>query len=433
MSVIESETIDQEIGYADPDFRIEDQLLDHLAVSDSAMRLFRERFSEELVSDREPELRKLIRFVFDYIDSNKIPPTTEVLEYETGIQFESPKCEIGWLINKFRDRYKRNKTKEVLIKASRKASVAPDEALSLAVTNLNELQAITSPRRHELSTRDWGVRLEAYQKKALEGKLTGYTFGWDEVDQYIGGLKIGEVAYVIGRPKRKKSFFLLKSAFETTMHPVNPGKAVLFSLEMSEEVMYDRYMAMVAGINYGKMVDGRLSLEEYETLAQIEEEVRDWDESRSLVIASPPSGQRTVQALRQYALDLGADVVYIDQLSFLRSTRSVPADKRHIEVEYINEDLREAATDFPIYIAAQFNREAASMGEMADLSKIGLSDSIGQKADILLGLYQNKDMQQNNIIEFGVIDARNYGIHRWEINTDFTRTSFTVAHKKEDF
>jgi len=417
----------------DGDFTLEDQLYDHLAIPESAMRLYRERFSVEMLSGREVELRNAVEFVFSHIEKEKVVPTPEVIEYETGAPFEAPKTEIGWLIEKIRDRHKRNKTKEVLTAAARKASSAPDEALNLAVSSLSELQALTAPRVHELSTRDWGVRLEAYRQRVLAGSSVGYSFGWEEVDRHIGGLKQGEVAYVIGRPKRFKSWMLLKSAVEVAMHPVKPGRAVLFSLEMTEQVMFDRYMCMAAGVNYKHFVDGVLDAQDQKIMAECQEEIDENPDASNLIIAHPPQSQRTVQGLRQYALEHGADVIYIDQLSFVKSTRAVPADKRHLEIEYINEDLREAAQDFPIYIAAQFNREAANLGEMADLSKIGLSDSIGQKADILLGLYQNKDMRENKILEFGVIEARNYGIHRWEIGINFDHTSFKIDSKKMDF
>jgi replicative DNA helicase len=415
----------------DPDYTIEEDLIDHLAVPESVMLLWRERFDPELIDPRAfPELRDILTTVFAYIDETGRPPSAFELHQDIGYEFSKPKSHIRWLIRKFRERYKANKVKEILLASARSAVSDPDTAAETAVSNLTSLQAITSPRHFGLTNRDWTDQFRQYQQDVMDKRYAGYSFGWDEIDEYLGGLKKNNLVYVIGRPKRFKSWMLLKSAVETQFHPERPGKALLYSLEMSEDEMYQRYQSMVAGVNYGHFVNGTLTGEEQRKVEQAADKI---EAESSIVIAHPPRGQRTVQALSQHAREIGADVVYIDQLKFVESTRKVAADKRHIEIEYINEDLKEATEDFPIYVACQFNREAASMTEMADLSKIGLSDSIGQTADMLLGLYQNKDMQANHLVEFGVIEARKYGVHRWDLAVDFATSNFNVDSKKVDY
>lgn len=413
------------------DFNIEDELLDHLGNPESAMSIYKDRFSPDFLNKGDGELKKLLAYVFDYIDEFRKAPPTEVLELEFGFEFEEPTSEVDWLVGKFRERYKKNRTKDVLISAARKSSGDPDEAAKLAIAELTQIQAATQSRKIALSSRDWSSHFAEYQRKVMEGHHVGYTYGWDEVDKYIGGLKQNALSFVIGRPKRFKSWMLLKSAVEVQGHPVNPGKPIVFTLELSKEDMMDRYMCMVAGVNYGHFKDGRLPPDEQKRMLAAGEEMDELPEEESIEIVHMPRGQRTVQIMRQYALDKGADVIYIDQLSFIESTRRAPVEQRHVEVGYVMEDLKDATHDFPVYVAAQFNREAASMDEMADLSKIGLSDTVGQMADTILGLYQSKDMRESHIVEFGVVEARNYGLHRWEIAVDFPHTNFHVESKRE--
>jgi hypothetical protein len=63
------------------------------------------------------------------------------------------------------------------------------------------------------------------------------------------------------------------------------------------------------------------------------------------------------------------------------------------------------------------------MVEMADLSKIGLSDSIGQTADVILGLHQTEDMRKSNVLQLGIIESRSYRSAKWELVVELTQNS----------
>ncbi len=392
---------------------IEDQLLDHLATPEGAMSIWRERLEPAIVGDDE-DVRKVLIWTTNYIDEHREAPTKELLKYEFGLDFLEPVAPLDYVLDKFRERYRRKQAQRAISKVAKIVNSDPEEAVALAFSEFARIRAETVSRETMRDSQDIGSRVDAYNERVLTGNTAGVTFGWPQIDEILGGLRLGCLYFVLARPKRYKSWFVLKSAHEAW----KGGEDVDFNtLELPITEMQDRWLCMLAGVSYGAFMHHRLTHQDLQHL--------DWarnyaaEQNNKIRFLQPPRGERTVGHLLQTATetDRPPAVIYIDQLSFLESTRKTAIDQRWREVEFICEDLAEAKNQFPIYVAAQFNREAASLNEMADLAQIGLSDAIGQKADMVLGLYASKDMIANKVIEFGTVAARSFEHARFEMKT----------------
>lgn len=396
---------------------LENELLDHLAVPESAQKLYDLRFKPDFLTDEEAFARSVLEFQFSHIQNYGTPATKEILESRfADIQFISPASEVTWLVDEFRDRFARSETETALTNlAKRIYKESPSAVIDEISNELNRIRESVRERKTEISSAEFASVLHDYWDKEESGE--GITYGFPQVDSVLKGLKKGELVYVIGRPKRYKSWMLMKSMVEAQKVG---AKCVFFSLEMDIEEMFQRYACMASGISWSGFRNRELMPMDMDLMVKNLERI---NESSDIKIIKPPRGERTVHSLKMIAKEHGADIIYIDQLKFLESTVKVKADLRFREVEYINEDLKDACSDFPIYIAAQFNREAAKMSEMADLSKIGLSDSIGQTADVVLGLHQTDDMRASRILQFGVIEARSYRAAKWEMIVELTQNS----------
>lgn len=398
---------------------LENELIDHLGVAESAQTLFDQRFLTDFLTDEEPTGRSVLEYQFSHIESYGEPATKSVLEHAfSNIEFLEPTSDINWLIDQFKMRFARGKVENVLTDvASNLYSGAPQEILDTTINSLTRIRESIRTKRYSVSAYDYQDLLKRYYDGIDSRKHKGITFGFKEVDDALGGLKKGELVYVIGRPKRYKSWMLMKSMVEAQK---SGAKCVFFTLEMELEEMFHRYACMAAGISWPRFKNGELNAMEMDTFSKNMERTIDHGQVN---IIKPPRGERTVGSLRMIAKEHGADIVYIDQLKFIESGRKISADLRFREIEYINEDLKDACGDFPFFVAAQFNREAAGLKEMADLSKIGLSDSIGQTADAILGLHQTKDMRSSQVLELGIIEARAYESASWELKVELSQNS----------
>lgn len=394
---------------------IDDELIEHLATEDGAMEVFRSRLSPEVLTE-DGNYQEVARFTQDYISKYNKTPGPVVLQEEFGLSFDEPHSDVRWVIQELRKRHMVNQMSDMLLTAAGSVQHEPEETADILLGQVTRLKQEVRTQDDSLSHHDWMNVYADYQERCQRGMFKGLTFGFEEIDEVLGGMRPETLTYVIGRPKRYKSWFLLKAALENFLKGKN---VTVWSLELDRFQMYWRFMCMMASVSWVRFQMQGLNPDEHE---RIKETVKIVENSGRLHIRAPRGGC-TVPEIRQQSREDEADFVVIDQLSWLRHTEKIRSDLRHREVEYINYDLKEATDDFPIYIAAQFNREADSVDEMADLSKIGLSDSIGQIADMVMGLYRNKEMAKNNLIEFGTIESRGFENARFEIKVNLSSES----------
>jgi replicative DNA helicase len=391
---------------------LEDQLLDHLATPEGCMAVWRERLDPEIIPEINEGVREALSFVIAYIDEYGQPPDVAVLSEETGYEdFETPIAPIEYVIDKLKERKVRQELKRAITKVS-KLIADPYVAAETMLRESSRIIAENLSYRDVLDSCNTSLVLERYKERQLV-KDSGISFGYEAIDNALGGMRKGELYFVVGRPGRYKSWQLIKSATESFQNGAN---VVIETLEMSAAEMQDRFLCMLAGVSWDQFQHGALPPKDEDILA----EAHTWlaDQSNKVFFHHPPLHERTVAHMRQFGIEVGADVLYVDQLSFIQANRK--SDQQWIEVGYKCQELKEATSEFPILCAAQFNREAAKAKSVKDLdlANIGLSDSVGQTADLVLGLYANKDMMNNRLLQYGIVKSRSFSERAWEIKVN---------------
>lgn len=392
----------------DVDLSLEDELIDHLADPESAMEIYKARFSPDLLNGGETDGRMMLDYVVKHIEEHGEAPAPEVISHALGGTFADPVSSVGWLIDEFRARHRRNNAKKVTKKVASLVVADPDEALRVALTEFGEIERVAADVGHTLTPDNWDDALREYEQRVEDGMLDGVTFGFPEVDEAIGGLRPYQMAFLVGRPKSTKSWLLLKSAVEAMWEGTT---GTFITAELSVEEMYGRFQCMAAGVSYSLYQHGHLSTEDWQKFEETGERIRECKGRIDFV--HPAHDQRSVADLSLEARRRDAEVVWFDQFRFATPRRQY--EKAHAEMESIVYDIKAACEHQPWYVAAQFNREAAGLMEMADLSQIGLTDAIGQAADHVLGIHRSKDMIANNLLQLGVIATRGFKGGTWEI------------------
>lgn len=400
------------------------QLADFLAIPETAMALYHDKFHVEFLTDLEQQTADILSYQYEHIADYGRPATEDVLLLKFPyVEFERPACELEWLIGEFRSRYQRKLAEGVADELARDVRVDPNSAIVSAAKKLSLIQANVRRGAITVTNEDFEEIIGSYRERLNREGVNGITYGFPEVDDQLKGLKKGELAFIIARPKRYKSWMLINSAVAAQKLGHN---VTFFTLEMGLPEMFHRYACMATGTSWSRFTSGELLPKEWEQMEKGMQIIN--DNCPEIKFERPPRGERTIQRLRAVARENKAEIIYIDQLKFLESGRNIGADLRYREIEYVCEELKDLADEFPIYIACQFNREADGMKEMADLSKIGLSDSIGQTADVLLGMYQNREMRQSRIVQMGILDARQYEAVSWDLSVRLgVNSSFKVV------
>lgn len=406
------------------DMSLEDELIDHLAVPDSAMAIYKARLTPDLLASDESDGKELLAHVIKHIEEYGSAPTAEMIAHELGGSFNKVESDVDWLIDQIKQRYRRNQAKRTTAKVAKLVVSEPEEAIKVALDEYTSIYNASAESGNVLDKESWGTALAEYDRKVKGGTFDGITFGYEAIDECLGGMRPEQLSWVIGRPKMGKSWQLLKSAVEAAHQGVT---GTFLTIELSVEEMYGRFQCMYAGVSYSLYQHGRLTDADWDRLDEAGE--RYMESEGRIDFVHPDHDQRLVTDLSLEARRRDAQIVWCDQFSFVEA-KPGRYDKDHDRMKSIVYDIKAACAHQPWYVAAQFNREAASMTEMADLSQIGLTDHIGQAADHVLGIYSNKDMKANGLFQLGTLATRGFEGGTWEIRETIGKnTNFKLLNR----
>jgi replicative DNA helicase len=413
--------VDQSVNVLD----IESELIRHLVNKEALQRIIKENISDELLI--RPKCKEALAFARHYYIEHTDAPSPQIMNTEFPqfmgqVNFFGNKTEvsISWLVNKIRDRYKRKEIHDLSLELGELWNTnKTDEAIRLLRVKSVEIDRASLSHNNQWETSDYKNFIGLVQDEVIRDLYKGFSTGFPRVDQYTGGLKPGYLAFLAARPKRMKSFFLIQSFIEQIKQGHRP---IFFTLELTHKEIMLRFMCMVTGFPWDRAQRGDFgSKKEWEG---IENKWKDFcDQYGSAIVVQPPSDERSVQQLMMQADKANADSIFISQLKYitpLKYHRSSHESYAEIVLDLKQEAVK-TGKERPLYVEAQFNREAQNIQELQelDLAQLGLTDAIGQTADVVYSIVQTNDMYNSGQAEMGVVEARNHGKTSWMFQSEF--------------
>lgn len=419
-----------EVTEQTPEIVLEYVLVDACAVPEDAMTLYRERITPDFMLDREKYGKRVLSWVHSFIDEHGVAPTAEVLTTEfPEVNFDATEVPVEYIITKLRERKAQHELQRVVSEVAADVQKGRNlEAVERGFHEFTRIKNLTAVQGSMVEVgRDWEADYARYNQAILDGRLEGLTWGWEKVDQDIGGFAYG-LAIGTGRPGKGKSWQEVKMAIENARKDV---PTVLFTLEMSVEEMFERVQCMIANVSYWKKTRGALNSEERN---RFREELTRWkDEGHRLYILQPPVAERTVPGLYECASRYEPGLILVDQFKYITPHRGGEAGKRWERSEYICEDLKIYSERCPIFVAAQINREGGKDESGGEAEHVAVSDAILQHADILFRLHQNKEMADNHMVELAVLKARRATLQAWYLKLElYDACDFRFMNQKDD-
>jgi replicative DNA helicase len=240
------------------------------------------------------------------------------------------------------------------------------------------------------------------------GEGRGITTGFKNLDAILGRLDKGEVCVLAGRPGRGKSALALDIAANVAERGEN---AVIFSLEMSKDILIQRLMARTARMDLADIRMGNLDGDKWDRLMSTAGEMDGWplflDDTPAMSTGELRSKTRRLHNRH------GIDLLIIDYLQLLRIEGVRPENRTQI-VSMIAAELKSLARelDIPILAVAQLSRAVESRAHPRPmLSDLRESGAIEQEAAQVVFLYQQPDpddISLNNIVSLAV-DKNRHG------------------------
>lgn len=295
--------------------------------------------------------------------------------------------------------------------------------LSVVSDDLFSLVTQVQPRHMQVDAVDGFARaLHDYEARATEGHQTrGIVFGtgMGPVDEHTFGIHPGEVCVVAAGPKTGKSYFLDRSAKECWWS--NQMTTVLFTLENSVAMTIDRIACMHLGVDSRRWQRGQCSPEEVEKVRHFVHDVLPSADRPPFHVIMPEPGKRSMQAMVRQAQMLGAEALFIDQLTFVEHPN--PGRKGRPEIiRDLMHDLKTLVSTgnqpIPTVIAHQINRDGMASARKSGhllMDHMAEGSEVERTADWVFGIYQSADDRIAGEALFQVLAARREDTNNWKL------------------
>jgi replicative DNA helicase len=223
----------------------------------------------------------------------------------------------------------------------------------------------------------------------LKTPLTGTPSGFKDLDEKTGGFQPGNLVVIAARPSMGKSALVANIAENAVLR----GHAVaLFSLEMSESELAQRFVASQARIRgedlrRGRVAEGKWQkiLEACQTLAEAPLWVDDSSDTGVLDV-------RAKARRLHHQVDGGLGLIIIDYLQLMRHEGRV--ESRVEQVGQISRGLKGLARELnvPVIALSQLSRAVEQRGgeKKPILSDLRESGQIEQDSDLVMFIYREE-------------------------------------------
>lgn len=236
-----------------------------------------------------------------------------------------------------------------------------------------------------------------------EGKLTGLSTGYMDLDDITCGLQPSELIVVAGRPSMGKTSLALNIMRHVGVVENKP--AVLFSLEMSSNQVAQNMLCSCAKVDAHAMRRGKADLSKL-TLA-----MGDLSEGSIFIDDTPGLSILELKAkARRLKSQHDIQLIVIDYMQLMEAPR---VESRQQEISVISRGLKSLARELgiPVIAVSQLNRSVESReGNKPRMSDLRESGSIEQDADVIMLLYREEyyNPEKNpNVAEIIVAKQRN--------------------------
>jgi replicative DNA helicase len=230
--------------------------------------------------------------------------------------------------------------------------------------------------------------LDKLHRLSIEGtSLTGVPSGFKDLDEITGGFQKGNLIVIAARPSMGKSALVTNIAENAA---VQDGRAVaLFSLEMSESELAQRFVASQASIKGEDLRKGRVAENRWNKIVDATNRLA---KAPLHIDDSSDVGLLEIRAkARRLHSQQGLDLIIVDYLQLMRADGRI--ENRVEQVSQMSRGLKILARelDIPVIALSQLNRGVEARTDKRPLlSDLRESGAIEQDADLVMFIYRDE-------------------------------------------
>lgn len=313
-----------------------------------------------------------------------------------------------------RSNYIRRKTSSTLydvVLSGERDGIDVQEYLAKAKAAIEEIEELQSPQESEIKKLSDVLQDhdKVLIKRSQQQGITGAPTASKDLDRLTGGHQDGDLEVIAARPSIGKTAYVVNDMLATAR---GGRTAILFSLEMPELRIAERFLCSIGNIDNKKLRSGNMSDQDWERWSYAMDELHRLpiyiDETPGMTFQDI---SRKVKKMKKLHPNL---VVYIDFLQLVGTQQRF--NKDHERVAYVSKGLKQLARRFkcPVVAISAVGRKCEERQDKRPmLSDLRESGSIESDADIIIFLYRddyyNPDSSKKGIIEIIVAKGRDVG------------------------
>lgn len=308
--------------------------------------------------------------------------------------------------------------------AERLQDYESDEAYALIKRSIAYIESEVTETTDVDITKDTQSRKEAYLKKKNNKGMQGLPTGFSKLDYITKGLKDSTLTTVIANTGVGKTWLEIIMGSYLQLHNYRVLQCVT---EMSEDIMKDRYEAMLFSMcygeefNYNAFKSGALSLKlEKQFFEFLENDLPNFE---PLYITTATGVMGLSADIDKY----DPDVIFIDSAYLMEDDQGAKDD--WLRVAHITRDLKKLAKRCgkPILINTQADKNT-SKKTGPELGSIMYTQAIGQDSDDVWALFRDEIMINDKEMGLKVLKQREGILGKLLLNWNFDIMDFSEIY-----
>lgn len=226
------------------------------------------------------------------------------------------------------------------------------------------------------------------RREEMKGALDGLSTGLPDLDEYMQGLKPEQLIIIAGRPAMGKTTLAMNIAAHAAIR--EKKKVLVFSLEMANSQLMDRFLAAegripLQDIKSGRGGKGDNSVKLTAAAGKIRDSGLDMSDRPGLTMS------RIRSIARRKKLRTGLDLILIDYLQLLDEEGGSGNRTEAVSAMSRGAKLMARELGVPVIMLSQLNRSLESRPNKRPMcSDLRESGAIEQDADIILFVYRDE-------------------------------------------
>jgi replicative DNA helicase len=356
-------------------------------------------------------------FIVEHVKSHMEVPSPDLFTAKTRIQLLELADNLNVFTKELKDRY--------LFNRLRGAHDEVGESLERGDPHgaLEHLQETMREAYQDSLTGSKTSALLSYGDEVLEfyNRMKNHEYGimspWQAMNEQTLGWWDGDLIVFVARMGVGKTFCLLMLA----MQAWEDGKRILFvGTEMSRAKLAIRFYALKLKLPYDEFRHGRLGMHQEQRLM---DGIGSLTSDRNLFIVGDDF-DTDVENIEAAIEEVRPDVLIVDGM-YLVKNKGVD---RHTRVSNTADDLKRIAKRWkiPVIASTQFNRKAGKQNDSVAVTaeNIGITDVIGWNSDVVFAMFQDDELEEDELMEFRPLKIREGKGKKFCVNWNFEDMAF---------